>query len=81
MRGEERPTMKEVAIELELLSNKNGKHTWMEDDQFLEETECLLKPSKYNMGKDNEMSGSNGGNSTSNFDSMENEMLVLHGGR
>ncbi|XP_047340703.1 putative wall-associated receptor kinase-like 16 [Impatiens glandulifera] len=39
VRGEDRPSMKEVAMELEGL-RLSGKHPWMKDDN--EETECLI---------------------------------------
>ncbi|XP_057973559.1 wall-associated receptor kinase 2-like [Malania oleifera] len=70
LRGEERPTMKEVALELEglrLLQN----HSWTKDDQNGEETHGLLKDC---------FPIDNGGSSTTNiegFDSMRSHQVTL----
>ncbi|XP_062090053.1 putative wall-associated receptor kinase-like 16 [Humulus lupulus] len=64
--GEERPTMKEVASELEgVMRSKVGTHPWGQDDQNpslgVEETEYLLRPSSTS--------------TTEGFDSMNIQML------
>ncbi|POO01974.1 Wall-associated receptor kinase [Trema orientale] len=85
VKGEERPTMKEVASELEGLKHK-GMHPWRQldgHDLNSEETEYLLKPSDpNNRGKD--IHGDTScSNTTSGFDSMNIEILKPydHGGR
>lgn len=72
VRGEDRPTMKEVAIELEALKEKARIHPWEKDDHNLssEEAEHLLKTSG--------VQGIHGSNSTSTstfgFDSLSVEI-------
>ncbi|PPS16196.1 hypothetical protein GOBAR_AA04389 [Gossypium barbadense] len=82
VRGEERPSMKEVAMELEGLRAVE-KHSWIKVDLGIEETEHLLPiPSSYIEF------GSNSGNvtattTTSGFDSLRDQIFStpLHGGR
>ena len=45
VKGQERPTMKEVAMELERVVKPKTKHTWVEGDWSLEENEPLLNES------------------------------------
>ncbi|POO01973.1 Wall-associated receptor kinase [Trema orientale] len=72
--GEERPTMKEVAIELEgLMRHKSGMHPWGQDHNPLlssEEIEYLLEPSHTSFGEVN-----HGDTSSTVFDSMSIQML------
>ncbi|MFQ6654210.1 hypothetical protein Gotur_025291 [Gossypium turneri] len=82
VRGEERPSMKEVAMELEGLRAVE-KHSWIKVDLGIEETEHLLPlPSSYIEF------GSNSCNvtaitTTSGFDSLRDQIFSppLHGGR
>ncbi|POO01983.1 Wall-associated receptor kinase [Trema orientale] len=73
VRGKERPTMKEVASELEGMMHKK-MHPWnrAEDDLTQEETENLLKSSDVRKYYDH---GGCCSNSTARFESMNNEML------
>ncbi|KAK3198552.1 hypothetical protein Dsin_021967 [Dipteronia sinensis] len=75
VKGEERPTMKEVAMELEGLRRMN-KHLWDNGEVNIEETEHLLSEASYACNYDD------GGNSTAAYDSMKDHTPVaLHGGR
>ncbi|XP_021284960.1 wall-associated receptor kinase 2-like [Herrania umbratica] len=67
VKGEERPTMKEVAMELEGLRIM-VKHPWANDELNLEETEYLL-------GKPFEKGGSSG-SMNATYDSMRNHVLL-----
>ncbi|WRX30649.1 Serine-threonine/tyrosine-protein kinase [Theobroma cacao] len=67
VKGEERPTMKEVAMELEGLRIM-VKHPWANDELNLEETEHLL-------GKPFEKGGSSG-SMNATYDSMRNHVLL-----
>lgn len=70
VRVEDRPTMKEVAMELEGVYNKN-KHPWIDNESCSEETEYLLNLQPYK-----------GGDSLNlQYDSTENKILVKYGGR
>ncbi|KAI9185224.1 hypothetical protein LWI28_005452 [Acer negundo] len=64
VKGEERPTMKEVAMELEGLRRMN-KHLWDSVEVNIEETEHLLSETSYACNYDV------GGNSTVAYDSMK----------
>ncbi|KAL5540648.1 hypothetical protein UlMin_042840 [Ulmus minor] len=82
VRGADRPTMKEVAGELEGLKYK-GVHPWRKDHDLLssEETEYLLEPSLLSVEE-----GKNGGSSSiskGRFDGMSIEVLKPYddGGR
>ncbi|KAK0600164.1 hypothetical protein LWI29_012371 [Acer saccharum] len=75
VKGEERPTMKEVAMELEGLIRMN-KHLWDDVEVNIEETEHLLSEMTFtcNYG--------DGSNSTAAYDSMKDHTLVaFDGGR
>ncbi|XVF78866.1 hypothetical protein PTKIN_Ptkin14bG0171900 [Pterospermum kingtungense] len=73
VKGEERPTMKEVAMELEGL-RVMVKHPWVNDESHLEETEYLL-------GEPSEKAGPSGSISVTH-DSMRNHvMLQVRDGR
>ena len=75
VKGEERPTMKEVAMELEGLRRMN-KHLWDNVEVNIEESEHLLSETSYACNYDD------GGNSTAAYDSMKDHTSVaLHGGR
>ncbi|KAJ0954473.1 putative protein kinase RLK-Pelle-WAK family [Helianthus annuus] len=79
--GDERPTMKEVAIELQgILASVIQKHPWVQSSPNKDEGEYLLKELT------NDHEGTNGGNvsnvSTSTFDSMnKHTMLPISSGR
>ncbi|KAK0597115.1 hypothetical protein LWI29_021965 [Acer saccharum] len=75
VKGEERPTMKEVAMELEGL-RRMDKHSWDNAQVNIEETEQLLSEKSYtcNYG--------DGSNSTAAYESMKDHALVaFDGGR
>ncbi|XP_060670570.1 wall-associated receptor kinase 5 [Ziziphus jujuba] len=73
VRGEERPTMKEVAAELEGLSK--AMHPWEEDDNLqAEEAESLIKPSNPHLDEDNH--GASASNTTIGFDSMKHHIIM-----
>ncbi|XP_062088630.1 wall-associated receptor kinase 5-like [Humulus lupulus] len=78
VKGEERPTMKEVASELEGLLKHKGIHPWEHIDS--EESERLLKATSSNiyMGKDIDGDYSSCSNTTSGVDSMNIENLKLN---
>ncbi|KAJ4700806.1 Wall-associated receptor kinase [Melia azedarach] len=76
VKGDERPTMKEVAMELEGLRIM-VKHPWVNDESNFEETEHLL-------GKSSNTFGYGGRSSTMSaaYDSMRNHVIVpVHDGR
>lgn len=68
VKGEERPTMKEVAMELEGL-RVMVKHPWINDEMNLEETEYLL-------GKPSEKAGYSGSTNNATLDSMRNHVML-----
>ncbi|KAL7246081.1 hypothetical protein ACSBR2_001250 [Camellia fascicularis] len=76
VKGDERPTMKEVAMELEGLRMME-KHSWVNDNKDLEETHYLLG--------DQLLDAYGDGDSRSNsaaYDSMENHIISpIDGGR
>ncbi|KAL5537491.1 hypothetical protein UlMin_045932 [Ulmus minor] len=74
VRGADRPTMKEVAGELEGLKYK-GVHPWRKDHDLLssEETESLLEPSLLSVEEGR--NGSSSSISKGRFDSMSIEVL------
>ncbi|KAE8100510.1 hypothetical protein FH972_018405 [Carpinus fangiana] len=75
VRGEDRPSMKEVAMELEGLIVM-GKHPWEKANLYTEETEYLLDGPTHSFNIDV-------GTSTTGYDSMRNNVLkpVLDDGR
>ncbi|KAL0437936.1 UNVERIFIED_CONTAM: Wall-associated receptor kinase [Sesamum latifolium] len=74
VKGEDRPSMKEVAMELEGLRH-GGKHSWTRTESYAEETESLLGEGYNGISTDGD------GDSTSvGFDSLKNG-VVLSGGR
>ncbi|KAM6602440.1 hypothetical protein CsatA_022049 [Cannabis sativa] len=82
VRGEERPTMKEVASELEGLIERE-LHPWREEDLNVEETEYLLESSGLcNMGTTEKFNGCNiyGGSfsniSVARMESLSNEIYL-----
>ncbi|XP_041011444.1 putative wall-associated receptor kinase-like 16 [Juglans microcarpa x Juglans regia] len=80
VKGEDRPTMKEVAMELEGLIIK-GKHPWVKSDLYREETEYLLgaPTHSFNIDVDN---GSSSTITTVGFESTRNQaMKSLYDGR
>ncbi|KAK0597289.1 hypothetical protein LWI29_023754 [Acer saccharum] len=75
VKGEERPTMKEVAMELEGL-RRMDKHSWDNAQVNIEETEQLLSEKSYNCNY------GDGSNSTAAYESMKDHALVaFDGGR
>ena len=75
VKGEERPTMKEVAMDLEGLRRMN-KHLWDNVEVNIKETKHLLSETSDACNYDD------GGNSTAAYDSMKDHTPVaLHGGR
>lgn len=82
VRGEDRPTMKEVATELEGLSKE--MHPWAQDDLLpSQKTEYSPKSSNdhhYYVGEDDHGTTTTSGNTTSTaFDSMEVQLLTPYG--
>ncbi|KAI8016658.1 Wall-associated receptor kinase 2 [Camellia lanceoleosa] len=81
VKGEERPTMKEVAMELEgLINKKMKKHPWVKIDLNGEESEHLLggKLSGFEL----ECTTSSSNTTTTGYDSVrERMMLPMDGGR
>ncbi|CAL5333122.1 unnamed protein product [Camellia sinensis] len=79
VKGEERPTMKEVAMELEgLINKKMKKHPWVKIDLNAEESEHLLggKLSGF------ELDCTTSNTTTTGYDSVrEHMMLPMDGGR
>ncbi|PON77722.1 hypothetical protein PanWU01x14_024780 [Parasponia andersonii] len=73
VRGEERPTMKEVASELEGLTHKE-LHPWGQYALSSEETEYLLKSSDLSMAE-NDYGGSCSNSTVGRIESTNNEML------
>ncbi|KAG5250808.1 wall-associated receptor kinase [Salix suchowensis] len=75
IKGEERPSMKEVAMELEGLRT-SAKHPWTNDESNVEETKYLLGKSMEIVGFE-EMAGTSAG-----YQSLQNHLMQsLHGGR
>ncbi|KAL7263000.1 hypothetical protein ACSBR1_001212 [Camellia fascicularis] len=81
VKGEERPTMKEVAMELEgLINKKMKKHPWVKTDLNGEESEHLLGGKLSGFELDCTTSRSN--MTTIGYDSVrEHVMLAMDGGR
>ncbi|KAL7263053.1 hypothetical protein ACSBR1_001264 [Camellia fascicularis] len=81
VKGEERPTMKEVAMELEgLINKKMKKHPWVKIDLNGEESEHLLGGKLFGFELDCTTSSSN--TTTIGYDSVrEHMMLPMDGGR
>ncbi|KAG5250791.1 wall-associated kinase family protein [Salix suchowensis] len=73
IRGEERPTMKEVAMELEGIRT-SAKHPWTNDESNVEETEYLLGKSMEIVGCE-EMVGTSVG-----YPSLQNHLMQSLGG-
>ncbi|KAG5250813.1 wall-associated receptor kinase [Salix suchowensis] len=73
IRGEERPSMKEVAMELEGLRTF-AKHYWINDKSNVEETEYLLGKSMEIVGFE-EMAGTSDG-----YHSLQNHLMQSLGG-
>ncbi|KAE8100075.1 hypothetical protein FH972_018004 [Carpinus fangiana] len=74
VRGEDRPSMKEVSMELEGLSIM-GKHPWGNADLYTEETECLLTGPTHTFNIDVDI----GSSSTTGYDSMRKTEDLLTG--
>nr|KYP57105.1 Wall-associated receptor kinase 2 [Cajanus cajan] len=75
--GEKRPSMKEVAMELERIRLKE-KHPWTNTDQNLEETQHLLYETSSNIYE----TGNSSNHQYSGYDSMKDHALVaLDAGR
>ncbi|KAL4319651.1 hypothetical protein GQ457_18G004840 [Hibiscus cannabinus] len=73
VKGEERPTMKEVAMELEGMRMMGKHHPWVNNDEpNLEEMEYLLGEPSLKLGSD-------GATSNAAYDSMK-DLLVLQAG-
>ncbi|CAL5386718.1 unnamed protein product [Camellia sinensis] len=81
VKGEERPTMKEVAMELEALINKKmKKHPWVKIDLNGEESEHLLGGRLSGFELDCTTSSSN--TTTTGYDSVRAHMMLpMDGGR
>ncbi|KAJ9554051.1 hypothetical protein OSB04_018096 [Centaurea solstitialis] len=74
MNGDERPTMKEVAMELEgILASMIEKHPWVQTTSNEEESESLLK--QVAVDRDYELTHGNKA-SSSTFDSMSNHTIL-----
>ncbi|KAM2703130.1 hypothetical protein EV2_004757 [Malus domestica] len=74
LKGEDRPTMKEVAMELEGM-RITEKHAWGKAEICSEETECLLGPGNSNAYPVDVRAGSSTG-TTIGYDSMQIQMLI-----
>ncbi|KAJ6730554.1 WALL-ASSOCIATED RECEPTOR KINASE 2-LIKE ISOFORM X2 [Salix viminalis] len=75
IKGEERPSMKEVAMELKGLRT-SAKHPWINDESNVEETKYLLGKSMEIVGFE-EMAGTSAG-----YQSLQNHLMQsLRGGR
>ncbi|GLT71067.1 hypothetical protein SLA2020_431090 [Shorea laevis] len=74
VRGEDRPYMKEVAMELEGLAIM-GKHPWGKANLYTEETEYLLNNSPTHSLSIDVGIGSSSTNTTTGYDSMMNQVL------
>ncbi|KAL7263050.1 hypothetical protein ACSBR1_001261 [Camellia fascicularis] len=81
VKGEERPTMKEVAMELEgLINKKMKKHPWVKIDLNGEESEHLLGGKLSGFELDCTTSSSN--TTTTGYDSVRKHMMLpMDGGR
>ncbi|KAI4323857.1 hypothetical protein L6164_023432 [Bauhinia variegata] len=81
VKGEDRPTMKEVAMELEgLRVHERHSRGWGEYDMSLEETEYLLKSTQHSHIVDVE-DGLVGSYKTTDIDSTKQISMSLRGGR
>lgn len=81
VKAEERPTMKEVAMELERL-NVMEQHPWTKNELNPEETDCLIN--SFPSTSDNDLVGniSNQFNATAAYDSTNHQIIVhLNDGR
>ena len=79
VRGEDRPSMKEVAMELEGLVIME-KHPWVNSNLYTEETECLLNAPIQSFSID--VGNSCSTSTTVGYDSMKNKILnSLNNGR
>ncbi|KAM1213128.1 hypothetical protein PS2_004584 [Malus domestica] len=74
LKGEDRPTMKEVAMELEGM-RITEKHAWGKAEICSEETECLLGPGNSDAYPVDVRAGSSTG-TTIVYDSMQIQMLI-----
>ncbi|KAM1539896.1 hypothetical protein ACFX14_004687 [Malus domestica] len=74
LKGEDRPTMKEVAMELEGM-RITEKHPWGKDEICSEETECLLGPGNSDAYPVDVRAGSST-STTIGYDSMQIQMLI-----
>jgi serine/threonine protein kinase len=75
VRGEDRPSMKEVAMELEGLAIM-GKHPWGKADLYMEETEYLLNDGpSHSFSIDVGIGCSSTANTTIGYNSMMNQVL------
>ncbi|KAM1883303.1 hypothetical protein ACFX13_004681 [Malus domestica] len=74
LKGEDRPTMKEVAMELEGM-RITEKHAWGKAEICSEETECLLGPGNSDAYPVDVRAGSSTG-TTIGYDSMQIQMLI-----
>ncbi|KAF5450679.1 hypothetical protein F2P56_031009 [Juglans regia] len=81
VRGDDRPTMKEVAMELEGLRIM-GKHPWVKADLYTEETENLLGPPTHSFNID-VYNGSSSTITTVGLESMRTQVVkpLDHDGR
>ncbi|TQD99827.1 hypothetical protein C1H46_014565 [Malus baccata] len=80
VKGDDRPTMKEVTAELDGLISL-GKHPWGRDGFGFEETEYLLNPNSERYNGDGDEPGGNCSTSNTSyagFDSMKNHIIMPH---
>jgi len=71
LRGEERPSMKEVAMELEGMRLMN-KHSWINDDLNVEESRCLLHESSSSLYEP----GDSSTHGDIGYDSLKDHVLI-----
>ncbi|KAG4965820.1 hypothetical protein AAZV13_14G128700 [Glycine max] len=78
LNGEERPSMKEVAMELDAIRQKE-KHPWISGDQNIEETQFLLHDASSSIYADGDSSSHQ---YTTGYDSIRDHVLIaLDNGR
>ncbi|KAG6715296.1 hypothetical protein I3842_05G243400 [Carya illinoinensis] len=85
VRGEDRPNMKEVAMELEGLRSMDTKHQWDKVDLYTKEADCCVTPpAQYSFSINGVNNGCSSTSATMGYESMGNQVLkplILNDGR